>query len=546
VRAWTVDDAGLTSIDTIHSVQVDLVGPSVAASANPAPNSVGWLNSATTVTFTTQADGATVTSLCISSTGAQSAAEDCTGSTGSQSVIVTAEGSTDLTATVTDAAGRTMSETVTVRLDTTQPTVTATFDRPLPASGWYTEPVTLTLTAADPAGSGIASLCFRDNDAPANCDASSTVGLSITGLTSITYWTVDLAGNATTPVTVAVPVDSDAPTASIALDLIPSVRDWFNAPVTATLSGTDVNPSAGAGSGIVEVCVTLTGAQAQPETCVDGTDTSVSIDRQGITTLSVVVRDAAGHASAPTTRLIRLDTAKPYLTDGPLVRISEGVRIAMNGATSVELRWDAFDRVPAPRMSFSTAEPPVIASGIVKYQLVVSSNDGASWERIWLASPTATRATTTLQPGVTYRFRVNAMDAAGNWSGWRSSGYQSIALLDQADSSVHYGSGWWTTTNSLAWSGSFAATGKAGTTARLLACGEELAWLALRRPDGGTAAVYVDGSTKPVVVDLSAAGTQHRRVVFSRSFDDGRCHSLRIVVTSGRVTLDGFIVRDRE
>ena len=94
--------------------------------------------------------------------------------------------------------------------DTTPPVTTATLDGTLGSNGWYKagEPVRLTLTATD-AASGVASTSYAVNGG-----AKQTYGgpvIFTDGIYTVTYGSVDRAGNVETPKSLSFKVDQTAP-----------------------------------------------------------------------------------------------------------------------------------------------------------------------------------------------------------------------------------------------------------------------------------------------------------------------------------------------
>jgi hypothetical protein len=148
----------------IEIVGVDNDPPSIsgAISSTP-PNAAGWNNSPVTVTFT-----------CSDKTsGVASCPSPVTVSTQGANQVVSG--------TATDLAGNTASTSVTINLDMTPPTITASIN-PLPDAGGYNSgPVSVTFT------------CTDDLSGVASCPAP--VSVTTEGTTSVTGTVVDVAGN---------------------------------------------------------------------------------------------------------------------------------------------------------------------------------------------------------------------------------------------------------------------------------------------------------------------------------------------------------------
>ena len=81
-----------------------------------------------------------------------------------------------------------------------------------PVEGWYTGPVTVTLTAADEAGgSGVASTEYQLDDATAWTAYTAPVPVSGDGTHEVRFRSTDKAGNVEATKTVTVKIDATAP-----------------------------------------------------------------------------------------------------------------------------------------------------------------------------------------------------------------------------------------------------------------------------------------------------------------------------------------------
>src|SRR5439155_1854665 len=104
----------------------------------------------------------------------------------------------------------------TVFPDTTAPTTTATESEAANANGWNRNAVTVTLAAADDAGGwGVSSITYALTGAQ-TADATlpaggGTVTISAEGITTLTYFATDVAGNSEAPHTLVVSIDSTPP-----------------------------------------------------------------------------------------------------------------------------------------------------------------------------------------------------------------------------------------------------------------------------------------------------------------------------------------------
>ncbi|NTY01410.1 PxKF domain-containing protein [Deinococcus sp. JMULE3] len=170
----------------------------------------------------------------------------------------------DVTVNETGSAGETVARTIsdvagnasdpvslTVKVDTTAPTITATADH----SGWFNGNVTVNFTCTEN-GSGLVGGC----PAP--------VVVSAEGTTPVSASVTDRAGNSATSNVVNVQIDKTAPVASVQATTAP-VNGWYRTDVAFAVTGTDAG-----GSGVAS-CTTpatlttdATGYRAQG-TCTD-------------------------------------------------------------------------------------------------------------------------------------------------------------------------------------------------------------------------------------------------------------------------------------
>ena len=106
---------------------------------------------------------------------------------------ISAEGTTDVIVRVTDSDGATASDSAIVKIDTTAPTVNASGA----SNGvWLNHAATVTLSAADPGGSGVASITTSLDGVPLLTVGTSTqVMLWASANHTLGYWATDLAGN---------------------------------------------------------------------------------------------------------------------------------------------------------------------------------------------------------------------------------------------------------------------------------------------------------------------------------------------------------------
>jgi hypothetical protein len=244
----------------------------------------------------------------------------------------------------------------------------------------------------------------------------------------------------------------------------------------------------------------------------------------GSMTVFARLRDGAGNWSEPVSDVIDLDTTPPSVS-APSHRLISGTAVNA-GRVTVRLTWTGSDA----------------ASGIAGYSLE-QQTDGGPWAVVApaLAGPTVDRL---LAPQHSYRFRVSAVDQAGNPTGPVSGATFTLSRYSENNAKVAYSGRWKTSTSSVFWGGAARKSSSAGAKASLTFSGRSASWVARKGPDRGKAAVYVNG-TKLATIDLYSPTYQSQRVVWAGTWSTSASRKLTIRVsgTSGRprVDVDAFV-----
>ena len=191
------------------------------------------------------------------------------------------------------------------------------------------------------------------------------------------------------------------------------------------------------------------------------------------------------------------------------------------------------------RVYWSATDP----SGIASYELQRQVN-GGSWVGITLATPTTTAVYHSLTIGSAYRYRVIAIDGAGNASAWVYGRTVTPSLTEQTSAAVTYTGTWATATSASVSGGTDKYASSAGASATFSFTGSSVAWVSYLGPSRGSANVYVDGVFKKTV-SLYATTNQPKRVVYAYYWGSNASHTLKVVVvgTAGhpRVDVDAFV-----
>ena len=125
---------------------------------------------------------------------------------------VSGEGAHTLTFYSTDNAGNVQAtQTLTIDIDTVKPTTTKSLTGTAGTNGWYVSPVTVTLTATDAAPrSGVATTYYQINGGTLTTYTGDFV-VSMEGETTVTFYSVDVAGNVESQGSVSFKIDTVDP-----------------------------------------------------------------------------------------------------------------------------------------------------------------------------------------------------------------------------------------------------------------------------------------------------------------------------------------------
>jgi hypothetical protein len=199
----------------------------------------------------------------------------------------------------------------------TSPPVTSVALSPAPnAAGLNNTNVTVTISATDPDGvADVASIHYSATGAQPIAPtvlAGSSASFTVTadGVTTVTYFAVDQAGNSEAPHTLELRIDKTPPVTSIALTPAPNGAGWNNTNVTVNLSATDPDGVAD----VAAVHYSAAGAQPVGATFVAGSSASLVVTAEGVTTVTYFASDKAGNTEPPHTQVIRIDKTLPTIT----------------------------------------------------------------------------------------------------------------------------------------------------------------------------------------------------------------------------------------
>jgi hypothetical protein len=245
---------------------------------------------------------------------------------------------------------------------------------------------------------------------------------------------------------------------------------------------------------------------------------------QGKRTVYAKWKDEAGNWSQVGTDTIVLDTVASSI--GAPGRALLSATDVISGAVRLRVAWTASDAT----------------SGIAIHQLQ-QQTDGGSWVTI-TSNLTTPRLDRSLLTRHTYRFRVRAIDRAGNASAWVAGPTISLSRFSEASARVSYLGTWSTLAGSAYWDGATRKSTSAGARASITFTGRSIGWVSGTGPTRGKASIYVNGVLR-AMVDLYSPTYRSRRVVWVGNWSTSitRKVTVRVAGTSGRprVDLDAFV-----
>jgi hypothetical protein len=314
----TFTDSGTASCHKAGATGSDTTAPTTAISCNSAACSTGWYKAAVQVglSATDNPGGSGVNKTYYTTDGSAPT---------TASAVYTAPFTVSAAATVkffsTDLAGNAeVVKSQLIKIDSTPPTTSIACNGGLCAAGWYTAPVTVSLSAADSGGSGVASTSYTtDGTDPASSATAVryTGPFSLASSATVRFGSKDSAGNVETTHAQVVKVDTTAPTTAIACNNAPCSGP-YSAAVTVSLSATDTG-----GSGVANTLYTTDGT--------DPASSSAAVTYAGpftvasTTTVRFFSKDNAGNVEPTRSQSVQIGTTPDT--------VAPDTTIACNGAT---------------------------------------------------------------------------------------------------------------------------------------------------------------------------------------------------------------------
>src|SRR5579859_6656284 len=205
----------------------------------------------------------------------------------------------------------TTARALTMLWDLDAPTTTAALSGTLAASGWYTTPVTVNLSAVDNptnlANSGVAATWYKPPSGGWTKLVGSSFTLNTAGTNTYSYYSVDNAGNTEVPTTKTLQIDNVAPVSTYLLSGTQR-NGWFTSTVTFQMSASDAT------SGVAHKWAQVDGGAWQDLGAGNGPANLIVPLASGTHSVTYYSCDVAGNCEAQRTASVPMDITPPTTT----------------------------------------------------------------------------------------------------------------------------------------------------------------------------------------------------------------------------------------
>jgi cell division septation protein DedD len=231
VEFFSTDVAGNAETASGLTVRIDTVPPVASLAMNGLAGNAGWWRSPVTITLS----GWDATS------GLRQARYDLDGAGWAgyaAPFVVGGEGGHTLDCRTQDNAGLwSVVMTETLWIDSVAPGTSASLSGTLGLNGWYTDSVTVTLSASD-ATSGVDFSQYRVDGGPWSL-YSGSAPIAGDGTRLVEFFSTDVAGNPEGVGAIDAWIDTVAPATSLTMNGVAGNAGWWRSAVTITLSASD-------------------------------------------------------------------------------------------------------------------------------------------------------------------------------------------------------------------------------------------------------------------------------------------------------------------
>ena len=306
IKYFSVDNAGNAETPKSQQVVIDTTPPTTTALCKAAA-CAPWYNGSVQVTLPATDPGGSGVAATYYTTNGSTPTTASTKYTGAFSITAT---STVKFFSVDVAGNAEAVKQQLIQIESVAPTTSIACNITTCANGWYTAAVSVTLSATDTGGSGLAAIYYTtDGTTPTTSSKKYTGAFNITQKAAVKYFAVDNAGNASGIKTQNLQVDVAAPVTTITCNNAACSTGWYRASVTVRLRATD--PPGGAG--VAAVYYTTNGSTPTTSSTNLGANGGQFTVSKSLTVQWFAV-DTAGNAELVKSQTLNVDTAAPTTT----------------------------------------------------------------------------------------------------------------------------------------------------------------------------------------------------------------------------------------
>jgi outer membrane protein assembly factor BamB len=291
INFWSVDKVGNTESQQPASIKIDSVGPVTQNAVSGQHGSNGYFTGPVQWTLTATDNLSGVANIYYK-------VDDGPTQTYADPFTVSGDGTHPVNYWSVDVAGNSSSVgTVYIRIDATMPVTVAALSGPPGASGWYSTPVTITLSATE-TGSGLVSSYYTlDWGQPITYTGPFTISTS--GVHRVFYWSADLAGNYEPLQYMDIKVDMTAPSTQANMGGVTTDSGWWRNAPEVRFTVTDGE------SGTVNTYYTIDEGATQTYT------TAFNVSGGGTHVVKYWSVDAVGNTETQQSLTVKVDVTAP-------------------------------------------------------------------------------------------------------------------------------------------------------------------------------------------------------------------------------------------
>jgi peptidoglycan/xylan/chitin deacetylase (PgdA/CDA1 family) len=377
VRFFSTDKAGNSEGAKSQLIQIDGAAPTTSIACNGSACATSTYSGTVSVTLSATDTGGSGVAATYYTTDGSSPTTASTKYTGAFNVT---QNRTVKYFSVDTAGNAEPVGSQLIQVDGTAPTTSIACNGSACATSPYAGTVSVTLSASDTGGSGVAATYYTtDGSTPTTASTKYTGAFNVTQSGTVKYFSVDTAGNAEVVKSQTITIDGTAPTTTITCNNAMCSTGWYQASVTVRLAATDGT----GGSGVAATYYTTNGST--PTTASTRYTSAFNVNQTR--TVKFFSVDRAGNTEPVKSQQIRIDGTAPSTT------------IACNGGTCSTKTYSAAVTVTL------TATDNSGGSGISSTHYTTNGTTPT------LSSPTYTGAFT-VSASTTVQFR--SWDLAGN------------------------------------------------------------------------------------------------------------------------------------